>query len=303
MIALSTPSFDAAWGRGSAADYLNRTLKPAGAFLARYESLSSAELPDYLALISGEAPNGDTENECATYSEFPPGRSPAASGQVPGPGSIYPNTITTVADQVTASGQVWKGYIAGLASATCVHPNSGAADDTQLPGAGPQYATVHNPFIFFHSLLDLGGCASDDVSLSQLPHDLRSLQSTPRYSFIAPGACDDGSAQSCPDGQPAGVAGEDAFLREWVPKIERSAAYKDDGLIVIVFAPSGGGAGGGPAPTGALVLSPLAARDKRISAVFSPYSILRSTEDLLGYQPLAHAKNANSFVALALPSA
>jgi phosphatidylinositol-3-phosphatase len=303
VIALSTPSFDAAWGSGSVARYLNRTLKPAGAFLGGYETLGSAELSDYLALISGQAPNPDTEGNCATYSEFAAGAKPASDGQVPGSGCVYPNTITTIADQVTASGHAWRGYIDDLTPATCVHPNSGAADNAQLPGAGADYATRHNPFIYFHSLLDLGGCASNDVSLTKLPHDLHSASSTPTFSFIAPGSCEDGSAQSCPDGKPAGLAGEDAFLRQWVPRIEHSATYKHDGAIVIVFALSGAAPGGGPTPTGALVLSPFATRGKRISSVLNPYSILRGTEDLLGYQPLAHAKDAKSFVATALPGA
>jgi hypothetical protein len=301
VIALSTPSFDAVWGQSSAAHYLIHTLKPTGAFLGGYETLGSAELPDYLALVSGQAPNADTEGECATYSEFPTGANPAASGQVPGNGCVYPNTITTIADQVTSSGNTWKAYIDDQGPSTCVHPNSGAADDTQLQGAGVQYDTRHNPFIYFHSLLDLGGCASNDVSLTKLPGDLHSLRSTPHYSFIAPGACDDGSAQSCPDGSPAGLAGEDAFLHRWVPKIKHSAAYKHDGAIVIVFALSGGASGGRPSPVGALVISPFAARGKAISTVYNPYSILRGTEDLLGYELLGHAKNAKSFVAATLP--
>src|SRR5262249_9002143 len=101
---------------------------------------------------------------------------------------------------------------------------------------GPQYATRHNPFIYFHSLLDLGGCSSDDVSLDHLDKDLGSLSSTPALTFVAPRACDDASATSCPDGQPAGLAGEDAFLRKWVPKILDSAAYKKDGVLIISFA-------------------------------------------------------------------
>jgi hypothetical protein len=303
VIALSTPSFDAVWGASSRAKYLNHALKPAGTFLGGYETLSTAELPDYLAIVSGQAPNADTEAGCATYSEFAAGVSPAANGQVAGAGCVYPNTIITIADQVTASGHGWKGYIDDLTPSSCVHPNSGALDDVQLPGAGAQYVTRHNPFIYFHSLLDLGGCASDDVSLTELPHDLRSLRSTPRYSFIAPGGCDEGSAQSCPSGGPVGLAGEDAFLRQCVPAIERSAAYKRDGVIMIVFALSGGLAGGGPTPTGALLISRFAKRGKRLSTVYNPYSVLRGTEELFGYQLLGHAKTAKSYIAAALPGA
>jgi hypothetical protein len=300
VIALSTPSFEDAWGTTSVAHYLNRTLKPKGVFLGGYETLGSAELPDSLAMVSGQAPNSDTEAECATYAEFPAGTSPAKDGQVPGSGCVYPNTIITVADQVTAAGKGWRGYIDGLTSQACVHPNSGALDDAPLPYSGPNYDTRHNPFIYFHSLLDLGGCSTNDVSLKQLPKDLRTQTTTPAYSYMAPGACQDGSAQSCSDGSPAGLAGEDAFLKQWVPVIQHSAAYKKDGVIVIVFSLAGG-SGGGSAPVGALVLSRWAKPGQIISTTYNPYSILRGSEDLLGLTPLASAKSAKSFITDALP--
>ena len=300
VIALSSPSFEDAWGTTSSMHYLDGTLKKHGVFLGGYETLGSAELPDYLAMVSGQAPNPDTEGECATFSEFPTGTSPNASGQVPGSGCVYPNTAITVADQLTAAGKVWRGYIDGLTSQTCVHPNSGAVDDVQLPYAGVDYDTRHNPFIYFHSLLDLGGCSENDVSLSQLPKDLHTLKSTPAYSYIGPGTCEDGSAQTCSDGSPAGLAGEDAFLHQWVPVIQRSAAYRKDGVIVIVFALSGG-SGGASAPMGALVLSRWAPAGKVISTVYNPYSILRGTGDLLGLAPLVNAKTAKSFITDALP--
>jgi hypothetical protein len=187
-----------------------------------------------------------------------------------------------------------------------MHPNSGALDDSVLTGAGSDYATRHNPFIYFHSLLDLGGCSSDDVGLQHLAGDLHKLKRTPTYAFIAPGLCDDASSApsatsaTCPSGQPTGLAGEDAFLKQWVPKILASPAYKQDGVLMIVFAhssPAGATpAAAGPVRTGALILSPLLAKTKStVATTYGPYSLLRTTEDLLGYTPLVHAKTAKSF--------
>jgi phosphatidylinositol-3-phosphatase len=302
MIALSTTSFEAAFGQQSVAHYLNDKLRPRGTFLGGYETLARAELPDYLALISGQAPNADTLNSCFTYAEFPDKVKPSADGQVPGAGCVYPNTITTLADQVNAAGQTWKAYIDDL-DRNCVHPNSDAVDDAALPGAGANYATRHNPFIYFHSLLDLGGCDNGDGPLTKLTGDLRTSSKTATFSFVAPGACDDAAVTSCPDGQPAGLAGEDAFLRKWVPAILGSAAYKHDGLLIITFALTGAAAPGGPVPTGALVLSRYATAGKVVSTAYNPYSVLRSTEDLLGYKRLAQAASAHSFVSAVLPEA
>ena len=301
-IALSTTSFEAAFGQQSVARYLNTKLRSRGTFLGGYETLARAELPDYLAQISGQAPNDDTLTDCLTYAEYPAKVQPSAAGLVTGPGCVYPNTITTLADQVTSAGKTWKAYTEDLAR-NCVHPNSDALDNVQLPGAGPDYATRHNPFIYFHSLLDLGGCDNNDGSLAKLKGDLRSSSKTATFSFLAPGACEDAAIATCPDGQPAGLAGEDAFLHKWVPAILQSAAYKKDGVLIVTFALTGATAPGGPVPTGALVLSRYAKAGKIVSATYNPYSVLRSVEDLLGYKPLAHATSARSFVSAVLPGA
>jgi hypothetical protein len=317
VIALSTTSYEAAWGHDSAARYLNGTLRPKGTLLSGYQTLGTAELPDYLAMISGQAPNPDTEANCPIYAQFPSTAKADGAGQMSKRGCVYPSTVLTIGDQVTASGKVWKAYLDDMGSTSCQHPNGNAVDDVQLPGTGVQYATRHNPFIYFHSLLDLGDCSNDDVSLDQLPVDLRTAAKTPRYSFIAPGLCDDASVSTCPGGQPGGLAGEDAFLRLWVPRILSSPAYKRDGALIIVFAPTTKAttmttadttttppAGDlRPMRTGGLILSRYAKRGKTLAATYDPYSLLRSLEDLFDYAPLVNAVHAKSFVKSALPGA
>ena len=166
-IALSTTSFEAAFGQQSVARYLNTKLRPRGTFLGGYETLARAELPDYLALISGQAPNDDTLTDCLTYAEFPDKVKPSADGLVPGPGCVYPNTITTLANQVTSAGKTWKAYMGTSTAIACIRTPM-RSTTPPLPGAGPDYATRHNPFIYFHSLLDLGGCDNGDGSLAKL---------------------------------------------------------------------------------------------------------------------------------------
>lgn len=303
VIDLTTTSFGDAFGAASVAKYLSGTLRSQGTLLGGYETLGRTPLPDALALVSGQAPNADTRSGCATYAEFPSDAKPGSDGQVPGDGCVYPNTIITLADQVASAGKTWKAYIEDMGTTTCIHPNSDALDNTVLPFAGPQYATRHNPFIYFHSLLDLGGCASNDVALDKLPKDLKSAATTPELSYLAPRACDEAGTASCPDGTPAGLAGEDAFLKQWVPKILASPAYKKDGLIVIAFGLAGAASQtGGPVPTGALLVSPYAGRDKTLSTTYDPYSVLASIEALFGYDRLVHAKTATTFLASALPN-
>ena len=260
-------SYHAAFGPGSVAHYLNGKLRRRGTLLSGYRTLGDTELPDYLAMISGQAPNTDTSSDCAVYAEFASSAKAQSNGQFKGPGCVYPNTALTIGDQVTAAGKQWKAYLAGMGPSTCMHPDSNAADDAPLTGAGSDYATRHNPFIYFHSLLDLGGCQSDDVGIQHLAKDLRVAKRTPTFAYIAPGLCDEPYATSCAGNTPGGLAGEDAFLKRWVPPILASEAYKQDGVLMIVFADGKpvGGAGGsahGPVKTGALILSPLAKRGR-----------------------------------------
>jgi hypothetical protein len=353
VIALSTTSYGAAFGPRSAAGYLNHTLRPRGMLLSGYRSLAGAELPDYLAMISGQAANADTRANCPVYTDFPQAAKPSSAGLVSGRGCVYPNTVITLGDQVTASGTTWRGYLADMGKSACVHPSSGAHDSALLPFAGSQYDTRHNPFIYFHSLLDLGDCSTDDISLDALPAALKATSKAPRLSFIAPPLCDDAASTGCPGGKPGGIAGEDLFLKAWVPRIMGSTAYKHGGVLMIVFAPSrrsvaatssaaagatgASGATGtsgpsatsgatgatGPAAapsaqaftpvatsasatplrTGALILSPLARRGRIVAGAFTPYSVLRSVEDLFGFKPLGHARGASSFDTQVLPGA
>jgi hypothetical protein len=63
VIALSTGSYRTAFGPGSVAHYLNGKLRPRGTLLSGYRALGDTELPDYLAMISGQAPNPDTSGD------------------------------------------------------------------------------------------------------------------------------------------------------------------------------------------------------------------------------------------------
>lgn len=162
--------------------------------------------------------------------------------------------------------------------------------------------------MYFHSLLDLGDCASDDLPLTRLTAGLASGAHTPNLVYIAPGLCDDGSGTPCPGVTPSGLAGADAFLKRWVPIILRSRAYRDGGVLLIVFSSAASQLSAGasfehPIRTGALVISRYAKAGGGSAAKYTPYSVLRSIEDLFALGPLAHAATAKSFATAALPGA
>jgi hypothetical protein len=202
----------------------------------------------------------------------------------------------------------------------CRHPALNRQDDTQSAEVGDQYAARHDPFVYFHSIIDEPSCGQHVVDLSQLPRDFRRGSSTPTLSFITPDLCSDGHDSPCVDGRPGGLTSADAFLRTWVPKITGSPAFKRDGLLVITFDEAETGSEGfdagaccgeGPGPNsplpgiaglgggrvGAVLVSP-AIRPGTVSDVpYNHYSLLRSIEDELhlGHLGYAGAGSLQSF--------
>jgi hypothetical protein len=215
---------------------------------------------------------------------------------------VYPNTVLTVGDQLTASRRSWRAYVGDLsngagAPASCRHPESGGTDDTLTERPGDGYATRLNPFVYFHSLLDLGDCEADDLPLTQLDDDLARASTTPSYAFIAPNLCESGAVAPCLDGRPGGLPTVDAFLAREVPAILASPAYRQDGVLVIAFVSrtAAARAAGDTEPTGALVLSRFARAGATVGRRYDPYSLLRSLEDVFAVDPLGFAAQAPSF--------
>jgi hypothetical protein len=157
---------------------------------------------------------------------------------------------------------------------SCGHPVSAAVGSTtavydpstaeEAPSAavpsGDAYATRHNPFAYFHSLdakcnvaplptyiasatTSPAVAATTPAANSQLATDLASVATTPNLVFITPNLCNDGHDGSgtgaagtlCANGQPGGLKSADDFLKYWVPIIQASPAYKQDGMILITF--------------------------------------------------------------------
>lgn len=296
VISLVSPGYEAAFGVAPQMPYL-ATLRPQGQLLSGYSLLRSAGLPNGIAAISGQPPNAQTEANCPTFGEFPPSSTLDARGVVPGEGCVYPVEVLTLADQLVGGRFRWRAYMEGMVDETgkpdnCTHPDFGGLDQHVQGG----YAARHNPFVYFHSLLDLGDCAENDLSLTELNADLGKIDSTPNFALISPNLCNAGAAGQCPEGAPVGAASADAFLAEWVPKILASPAYKKDGLLVITFGELNppDPASTVPPPdaqlkVGTLLLSRFVAPGATDSAPYDPYSLLRTVEDLFGLEHLGMA--------------
>jgi phospholipase C len=308
VINLENKGYDETWGPASAAPYLSQTLRGQGVLLNQYFGTAHNSQPNYVAQISGQGPNPQMQADCQDYTPFA-GTGTASPGQAVGDGCVFPASVPTVAGQLTGAGKSWKGYMEDMGT-PCRHPALGAVDDTQKAKVGDQYAARHNPFVYFAGITGSPDCAKNDVDLAALKTDLASAATTPNLSMITPNLCHDGHDSPCVDGQPEGLASADEWLKQWVPAITSSPAFKQDGVLVITFDESDGPqtdasacCGEGPGPNsplpgitglgggrvGALVLSPFTKGGTWSTTPYNHYSLLASIEDTFGLPYLGYA--------------
>jgi hypothetical protein len=316
VIVLENQGFDTTFNAHSRAPYLADTLRKAGAFLRQYHGIGHYSLPNYLAMISGVAPTPKTQIDCPHYDDFlETGIAP--DGQPIGDGCVYPPHVSTLANQLEAKHLTWGGFMEdmgndpGREAATCGHPTVGTPDLTEGATPTDQYATKHDPFVYFHAILDSASCKQNVVPLTRLDDALRSVDRTPNFTFIVPNLCHDGHDRPCKNGEPGGLESANTFLRHWVPRIIASPAYQADGVIIINFdealsidasaccrQPSGpnttkpgvNGPGGGR--TGAVLLSRFIKPGTVSNVPYNHYSLLRSVEDVFGLPHLGYAGRA-----------
>lgn len=158
-----------------------------------------------------------------------------------------------------------------------------------------EYAVRHNPEVYYTSL---STCATDDVAYPELATDLAS-NTLPAFSFITPNLIDD-----MHDGT---VAQGDSWLAANLPAILSSSAYTSGSTAVFITFDEGSGGTVGEScaantsdtscvvPT--FVISPSTPAGARSSTLFSHYSLLGTTEALLGLPKLGQAASAATLTA------
>lgn len=241
--------------------------------------LSTLKSPPLLGGFMDVVPGTDAEDD----NKYP--------GQVVGDGCVYPapngqaHGAQTIADQLEAAygradhlpGQTWRVYAEDMGDdpsrdfgvadpfggTDCAHPTLGGIDLSNGAAANDQYATRHNPFVYFHSIIDrptecnsrvvpLGkvtvGNNGNDVFTGHLAQDLKSDRTTPRFAFITPNLCNDGHDNTCvgvnTEGtHVGGLVGMDLWLKHWMPLILNSPAYRSGNTLVVLTFDEGGVAG------------------------------------------------------------
>jgi phosphatidylinositol-3-phosphatase len=294
------------YGPKSPAKYLVDTLAPMGAMVREYWAIGHASLANYTAAASGQAPDSSTSADCAINTEFVPrgrnGGLDTTTGQIAGEGCVYPSSVKTIFNQLAAAHLSFKAYMEDMGndpsreSSVCGHVPVGVRDITDDEELEDVYAARHNPFVWFHAIID-GPLCDSVVSLAPLEQDLKSIATTPNYVWISPAVCHDGHDAPCNDGEPGGLVSANRWLREYMPLILHSPAYQQDGLLVIItdegFAsdaccgerpgpneklPGVSGPGGGR--IGALAISRFIRPGTVSDIPYNHYSLLRTVFDI-----------------------
>lgn len=318
IIVLENKGYDETFGATSLAPYLSTTLPAMGQLLTQYYGLGHNSLGNYISMISGQPLNIVTQADCQIFQDFVGFADPSQSnGVLIGQGCVYPTAAQTVVDQLETAHFTWKGYMEDLddgTTHTCRHPAVNSLDGTQSATATNQYAARHNPFVYFHGVIDdQARCDAHVVDLAALDADLASIATTPNYVFITPDLCSDGHDTPCVDGRPGGLVSINDFLQVVVPKILNSAAFQQDGMLLVTFdeadsagpeastaccaeptgpnTPAPGAQSGGPGGgrTGAVILSPFTQAGSVNNTPYNHYSMLRSVEDIFSLTHLGYA--------------
>ncbi len=295
--------------------YLSKTLRSQGVLLRQYFGTGHLSLDNYIAQLSGQAPNAATQSDCQIYLDQQPGV-PGPAGQSVGHGCVYPARVKTLPDQLTAARLTWRGYMEDMGNDLSREPDrcgeptnptgAGMRDGTQSATATDQYAARHNPFVYFHSILDSPRCHQQVLPLTALSNDLARSSTTANFTYITPNLCNDGHDDPCVGKnvrgtKAGGLTAVDFWLQKYVPLITSSPAFKQDGVLVIAAdesenndtsaccneppglnTPLPGITGPGGGRIGALVLGRCVKPGSSSDVPYNHYSLLRSFEDLFG---------------------
>ncbi len=139
-----------------------------------------------------------------------------------------------------------------------------------------QYAPRHNPAVYFTNVA--GTCSKQDVRLGSRP-DLSA-----RFTFITPNLCHDMHNCSASTG--------DRYLSTLVPKLVKSKQYKAGRTALFITWDEDDGSVSNQIAT--LVIAPHVKAGATSGARFTHYSMLRTTEELLGLKKIGAARTARS---------
>jgi phosphatidylinositol-3-phosphatase len=174
--------------------------------------------------------------------------------------SAHKLTVPSIFSQL---GTGWKSLEEAMPS-NCYQGNSG------------NYAVRHNPAVYFTNVRTQ--CNSQDVPLGSTPNI------SARFTFVTPNLCND--MHDC------SVSIGDKWLSTFMPKILNSSTYAAGHTAVIVTFDEDDYSSTNQVAT--IVVSPSTPKGIRSGTAFTHYSLLKTTEQMLGLSQIGNAAGAAS---------
>ncbi|HEX4602770.1 MAG TPA: alkaline phosphatase family protein [Candidatus Angelobacter sp.] len=204
--------------------------------------------------------------------------------------------VDNIVRHLLTAGKTWKSYAESL-------PSVGYTGNDVYP-----YFRHHNPLSYFSDVVNSSVQKLNLVPFSHFAGDLANNQ-LPNFSFVVPNANHD--AHDCPT-QPTGctnatkLATADAWLKTNIAPLLANPAFKQDGILIIVFDESfdtdtahGGG------QVAAVVIGPGAKKGFKSTTFYQHQNILRTTMDALGVNSYpgvaASSADMNDFFSVSTP--
>jgi hypothetical protein len=267
LILMENHSASSIYG-ASAASYINTTLVPMGAHATAYETHVHPSEPNYLWLESGDNLGIKDDNDPTT----------AANQQT---------TTQHLVTQLTTAGLSWKSWVEGIDGKSCPLTSSGVLSTGT-------FGAKHVPQLFFSDVTDgfsmtSPTCMAHIRPFSELSTALQN-GTAPRYNFIVPDLCDDmhGGQLPCITGS---VATGDKWLKNNVPTILQSTAFRHGGLLLVAWdegdEPLGGTASDGPLPF--IAIGSMVKTNYPSPVSYTHSSTLKTIEEIFGVSLLRGA--------------
>jgi phosphatidylinositol-3-phosphatase len=253
----------------SALPFTNRLATACG-LATHYFGVGDPSLPNYIAMTSG-----------GTW---------GVTGD-----SSQPLNVPSIFSQVKARGLQWRTYAESMPT------NCDASD---YPSQDPVYTAHHEPVLFYSDIHS--DCLRWDVPLGTVRvgalAKALSTNTLPAFAIIGPN--DDGGTTKPGCSRPCGNVDpplSDGFLRTWTNRIVSSAAYRSGTTAIFVTWDEDSTFSDSLCPTldcdhlATIVVAPSVRAGTRSAEPFTHYSLLRTTEELIGLPGrLGQAASANS---------
>jgi hypothetical protein len=235
--------------------FLNGTLAHDCGLATNYHNVAHPSLPNYIAATSGST-QGLQHN------------------------GLHHFDVTSLFDQIQQAGLEWRSYQESM-------PTNCDPNETDL------YPADHNPALDYTGLATT--CPLWDVPLGDTTSgpfaQALANDTLPAFSFVVPNGCN--STESCP------VQTGDAWLATWLPLIVASPAFQSGTTAVFLTWDEGQNGSAGEdclanlsdesCHVPLLVLSPYTSAGTVSATLYTHYSLLETTEQLLGLPLLGAA--------------